>query len=62
MIDIIVGTISAVALGCLLYWASRPVARHWFEFPKYKMLEDEKRFSGLGEESDRSQANRSSSR
>jgi hypothetical protein len=45
MIDIIVGTISAVALGCLLYWASRPVARHWFEFPKYKMLEDERRFS-----------------
>jgi membrane-associated phospholipid phosphatase len=58
MIDIIVGTISAVTLGWLLYWVSRPAARHWFEFPKYKMLEDEKRFSGLGEESDRSQASR----
>jgi hypothetical protein len=29
----------------LLYWAFRPAVRKWFEFPKYKMLEDERRFS-----------------
>ena len=50
MIDIIVGVITAIALGCLLYWAFRPAVRQWFEFPKYKMLEDEKRFSGLDKE------------
>lgn len=49
MIDIIVGVITAIALGCLLYWAFRRAVRQWFEFPKYKMLEDERRFS----ESDR---------
>jgi hypothetical protein len=47
MIDIIVGVISAIAFGTLIFWAIRPVARKWFEFPKYKMLEDEKRFSEL---------------
>jgi hypothetical protein len=45
MINIIVGVISAVAFGCLLYWAFRPSVREWFEFPKYKMLADERRFS-----------------
>ena len=45
MIDIIVSAITAIALGCLLYWAFRPAVRQWFEFPKYKMLEDERRFS-----------------
>ena len=45
MIDIIVGFISAVSFGILIFWAIRPSARKWFEFPKYKMLEDEKRFS-----------------
>jgi hypothetical protein len=45
MIDIIVGTITAIAFGCLLYWAFRPAVRQWFEFPKYKMLEVERRFS-----------------
>jgi hypothetical protein len=45
MIDIIVGAITAIAFGCLLYWAFRPAIRQWFEFPKYKMLEDEGRFS-----------------
>ena len=48
MIDIIVSVITAIALGCLLYWAFRPAVRQWFEFPKYKMLEDERRFSELG--------------
>lgn len=48
MIDIIVSIITAIALGCLLYWAFRPAVRQWFEFPKYKMLEDEKRFSEFG--------------
>ena len=47
MIDIIVGVISAIAFGTLILWAIRPAARKWFEFPKYKMLEDEKRFSEL---------------
>ena len=47
MIDIIVSVITAIALGCLLYWAFRPAVRQWFEFPKYKMLEDERRFSDV---------------
>jgi hypothetical protein len=45
MIDFIVGAITAIAFGCLLYWAFRPAVRQWFEFPKYKMLEVERRFS-----------------
>ena len=57
MIDIIVSVITALGLGCLLYWAFRPAVRQWFEFPKYKMLEDEKRYSGLDKESDSSKAN-----
>jgi hypothetical protein len=57
MINVIVGVITAVAFGCLLYWAFRPSVRKWFEFPKYKMLEVERRFSELDKESDRSQAN-----
>ena len=47
MIDIIVGVIGGIAFGTLIFWVIRPVARKWFEFPKYKMLEDEKRFSEL---------------
>jgi hypothetical protein len=50
MIDIIVSVITALALGCLLYWAFRPDVRQWFEFPKYKMLEDERRFSQAAKE------------
>jgi hypothetical protein len=50
MIDIIVTVITAIAFGCLLYWAFRPAVRRWFEFPKYKMLEDERRFSEAEEE------------
>ncbi len=57
MINIIVGVITAVAFGCLMFWAFRPSAREWFEYPKYKMLEDERRFSENNKESDRSQAN-----
>jgi hypothetical protein len=52
MIDIIVGIITAIAFGCLLYWAFRPSVRKWFEFPKYKMLEDERRFSEADTERD----------
>ena len=48
MIDVIVGAITVIALGCLFCWAFRPSVRQWFEFPKYKMLEDERRFSELG--------------
>jgi hypothetical protein len=50
MIDTIVGVITAIAFGILIFWASRPVARKWFEFPKYKMLEDDKRFSEFDED------------
>jgi hypothetical protein len=52
MIDIIVTVITAIAFGCLLYWAFRPSVRRWFEFPKYKMLEDERRFSEADKERD----------
>lgn len=52
MINIIVGVITAVAFGGLLYWAFRPSARQWFEFPKYKMLDDERRFSESDKERD----------
>jgi hypothetical protein len=52
MIDIIVTVITAIAFGCLLYWAFRPSVRRWFEFPKYKMLEDERRFSEPDKERD----------
>jgi hypothetical protein len=52
MIDIIVGVITAIAFGCLLYWAFRPSVRRWFEFPKYKMLENERRFSEADKERD----------
>jgi hypothetical protein len=52
MIDIIVTVITAIAFGCLLYWAFRPSVRRWFEFPKYKMLEDERRFSGSDKDRD----------
>jgi cbb3-type cytochrome oxidase subunit 3 len=52
MIDTLVGIITAIAFGCLLYWAFRPSVRKWFEFPKYKMLEDERRFSEADTERD----------
>jgi hypothetical protein len=52
MIDTIVGVITAIAFGILIFWAFRPVARKWFEFPKYKMLEDDKRFSEFDEDRD----------
>ena len=52
MINTIVGVITAIAFGILIFWASRPVAREWFEFPKYKMLEDNDRFSKFDEDRD----------
>ena len=52
MINTIVGLITAIAFGILIFWAFRPVARKWFEFPKYKMLEDDKRFSEFDEDRD----------
>jgi hypothetical protein len=52
MINAIVGAITAIAFGILIFWTFRPVAREWFEFPKYKMLEDERRFSGSDKERD----------
>jgi len=50
MIDTIVGVITAIAFGILIFWIFRPVARKWFEFPKYKMLEDNERFSEFDED------------
>jgi hypothetical protein len=52
MIDTIVGVITAIAFGILIFWIFRPVAREWFEFPKYKMLEDDKRFYEFDEDRD----------
>jgi hypothetical protein len=52
MIDTIVGVITAIAFGIFIFWASQPVARTWFEFPKYKMLEDDRRFSDFDEDRD----------
>jgi hypothetical protein len=52
MINTIVGVITAIAFGILIFWVSQPVARKWFEFPKYKMLEDDKRFSEFDEDRD----------
>ena len=52
MINIIVTVITAIAFGVLIFWAFRPVARKWFEFPKYKMLEDDDRFSEFDEHRD----------
>jgi hypothetical protein len=50
MIDTIVEVITATAFGILIFWAFRPSAREWFEFPKYKMLEDNERFSEFDED------------
>jgi hypothetical protein len=52
MINAIVGVMTAIAFGVLMFWAFRPVARKWFEFPKYKMLEDDRRFSEFDEDRD----------
>jgi hypothetical protein len=52
MINAIVGVITAIACGILIFWAFRPVTRKLFEFPKYKMLEDDKRFSESPEDLD----------
>jgi hypothetical protein len=52
MINTIVGLITAIAFGILIFWVFRPVARKWFEFPKYKMLEDDRRFSEFDEQRD----------
>jgi hypothetical protein len=53
MINIIVAVITAIVFGILIFWVFRPVARKWFEFPKYKMLEDDRRFSEFDEARDR---------
>jgi len=45
MINVIIGIITAIAVGFLLVWISRPSFRRWIEMPKYKMLREEKRFS-----------------
>ena len=45
MINVIVGIITAIAVGFLLVWIWRPSFRKWIEMPKYKMLREEKRFS-----------------
>jgi hypothetical protein len=45
MINLIVGSITALGFIVLVLWAVRPSFREWVELPKYKMLEDERRFS-----------------
>ena len=45
MINVIVGIITAIAVGFLLVWIWRPEFRKWIEMPKYKMLREERRFS-----------------
>ena len=52
MINTIVEVITLSAFGILIFWAFRPVAREWFEYPKYKMLEDDERFSEFDEDRD----------
>jgi hypothetical protein len=52
MINTIVGVITAIAFFILIFWAFRPVTQKWFEFPKYKMLEDAKRSSQCDEDRD----------
>ena len=53
MINTIVEVITLTAFSILIFWAFRPVAREWFEYPKYKMLEDDERFSKFDEDRDR---------
>jgi hypothetical protein len=45
MINMIVFVITALGVMVLLLWAFRPSFREWIERPKYKMLEDDRRFS-----------------
>jgi hypothetical protein len=53
MINLIVAAMTAIAAGFLLFWIVRPSFRVWMEMPKYKMLEQERRFRDAeGRESD----------
>ncbi|WP_263368064.1 hypothetical protein [Edaphobacter bradus] len=52
MINIIVGIITAMAVGFLVFWIFRPSFRRWVELPKYKMLEEERRFSDVRRDQD----------
>lgn len=49
MINIIVTVCTATGAIFMLVWMLRPAFRGWVEFPKYLMLDKERRFSGEGE-------------
>jgi hypothetical protein len=44
MINFIVGTVSAMAVGFVLFWIFRPSFRKWVEQPKYTVLENHRQF------------------
>ena len=46
MFAIIVIALTAVVLVFVVVWLLRPGFRRWIEAPKYRMLEQERRFSG----------------
>jgi hypothetical protein len=46
MINIIVSVCTAIGAVFMLVWMLRPAFRGWVEFPKYRMLANERRFSG----------------
>lgn len=54
MINIIVSACTAIGVVFILVWMLRPAFRGWVEFPKYRMLINERRFSGE-EEGDHAQ-------
>jgi membrane-associated phospholipid phosphatase len=44
MMDLIVGIITAFAIGFVLLWILRPSLRKWVERPKYTVLRNDQRF------------------
>ena len=46
MINIIVSACTAIGVVFMFVWMLRPAFRGWVEFPKYRMLANECRFSG----------------
>ena len=50
MINSIVSACTAIGMVFILVWMLRPAFRGWVEFPKYRMLANERRFSGEAEQ------------
>jgi hypothetical protein len=44
MMNLIVGIISALAIGFVSLWIFRPSFRKWVERPKYTVLQNDQRF------------------